>query len=86
MVKCQHLDRGELTRPLLPALSADLLGSPESRGALSHWEKRSLLLRLRAPTCLELLTHGALSQFGFLFVWVLLHVRCNCTHLPSIVF
>ena len=45
--------------------------------------KEESLLRLRAPTCLDLPTHGALSQFGF-FVWVLL--RCNCTHPPSIVF
>ena len=35
-----------------------------SRGALSHIGKRSLPLRLRAPTCLELPTHGALSQYG----------------------
>ena len=33
--------------------------------------KEESLLRLRAPTCLDLPTHGALSQFGF-FVWVLL--------------
>jgi len=47
--------------PLLPAPSADLLGSP-----VSHiWEEGSLL-RPRAPTCLELPTYGALSQFGFL--------------------
>ena len=39
--------------------------------------KEESLLRLRAPTCLDLPTHGALSQFGF-FVWVLL--RCNCVH------
>ena len=34
------------------------------RGAIADWEEESLL-RLRAPTCLELPTHGALSQFGF---------------------
>merc|ERR1711935_954508 len=60
-----------------------------SRSISSEAKLRSLtskeesLLRLRAPTCLDLPTHGALSQFGF-FVWVLL--RCSCTHPPSIVF
>jgi hypothetical protein len=45
------------------------------RGAIADWEEESLL-RLRAPTCLELPTHGALSQFGF-FVWVLLPNKRN---------
>jgi hypothetical protein len=32
---------------------------------IAYWEEGSLL-RPRAPTCLELPTYGALSQFGFL--------------------
>ena len=41
--------------------------SRTSCGALSHIRTRGVSLRgsrLRAPTCLELPTHGALSQFG----------------------
>ena len=70
--------------PVLTAPSADLLGSPVSRGALSQIGKRKPLLRLRAPTCLGLPTHGALSQFGFfhrsclgLLFWGKSHTECK---------
>merc|ERR1712194_636713 len=54
--------------------SSSLIFEAKLRSLIS---KEESLLRLRAPTCLDLPTHGALSQFGF-FVWVLL--RCNCVH------
>merc|ERR1712085_63371 len=77
-----HRRRG-LLQPRV--LEGDRLRRSHRPRVARHWEiKEESLLRLRAPTCLGLPTHGALSQFG-LFVWVLLHVYMYlCMHSATV--
>ena len=59
---------------------------PYPRGAIAdYWEEESLL-RFRAPTCLGLPTHGALSQFGFLCLGFATIYNSQYVRPPSIVF